>query len=130
MPTIIKRGDRFLARVRRKGFSPVSQTFIRKTDAQAWGSARVPCSCGGENGSCFRCDGTGLYLPALVLNVVSFLSAAVVMEYSGILVVNPLDQIAPGNSVGSSTAAVTGTIAVCRISFAGTCPSTALSPWI
>ena len=37
MPTIIKRGDRFLARVRRKGFSPVSQTFIRKTDAQAWG---------------------------------------------------------------------------------------------
>lgn len=37
MPTIIKRGDRFLARVRQKGFSPVSQTFIRKTDAQAWG---------------------------------------------------------------------------------------------
>lgn len=43
-------------------------------------SARVPCSCGGENGSCFRCDGTGLYLPALVLNVVSFLSAAVSAE--------------------------------------------------
>lgn len=37
MPTIIKRGDRFLARVRKRGFSPVSQTFIRKTDAQAWG---------------------------------------------------------------------------------------------
>ena len=37
MPTIIKRGDRFLARVRKNGFSPVSQTFIRKTDAQAWG---------------------------------------------------------------------------------------------
>ncbi|MBT9527079.1 MAG: site-specific integrase [Rhizobacter sp.] len=37
MPTIIKRGDKFLARVRRQGFSPVSQTFIRKTDAVAWG---------------------------------------------------------------------------------------------
>ena len=37
MPTIIKRGDKFLARVRKNGFSPVSQTFIRKTDAQAWG---------------------------------------------------------------------------------------------
>lgn len=37
MPTIIKRGDRFLARVRKQGFEPVSQTFIRKTDAQAWG---------------------------------------------------------------------------------------------
>lgn len=37
MPTIIKRGDKFLARIRKHGFSPVSQTFIRKTDAQAWG---------------------------------------------------------------------------------------------
>ena len=37
MPTIIKRGDRFLARIRKHGLSPVSQTFIRKTDAQAWG---------------------------------------------------------------------------------------------
>ena len=37
MPTIIKRGDRFLARVRKQGFAPVSQTFIRKTDAHAWG---------------------------------------------------------------------------------------------
>ena len=37
MPTIIKRGDRFLARVRKQGFNPVSQTFIRKSDAQAWG---------------------------------------------------------------------------------------------
>ncbi len=37
MPTIIKRGDRFLARVRRNGFKPVSQTFIRKSDALSWG---------------------------------------------------------------------------------------------
>lgn len=37
MPTIIKRGDRFLVRVRKHGFKPVSQTFIRRTDAIAWG---------------------------------------------------------------------------------------------
>lgn len=37
MPTIIKRGDRFLARVRRQGFSPVSRTFLKRSDAQAWG---------------------------------------------------------------------------------------------
>ena len=37
MSTVIKRGDRFLARVRKQGFKPVSQTFIRKSDAQAWG---------------------------------------------------------------------------------------------
>lgn len=37
MPTIIKRGDRFLVRVRRNGFDPVSQTFIRRADALAWG---------------------------------------------------------------------------------------------
>jgi integrase len=37
MPTIIKRGNKFLARVRKQGFAPVSQTFIRRTDAQAWG---------------------------------------------------------------------------------------------
>ncbi len=37
MPTIIKRGDRFLVRVRKNGFRPVSSTFIRKSDAAAWG---------------------------------------------------------------------------------------------
>jgi integrase len=37
MATIIKRGDRFLARVRRQGFAPVSRTFIRRSDAIAWG---------------------------------------------------------------------------------------------
>lgn len=37
MATIIKRGDRHLARVRKLGFSPVSQSFIRKSDAIAWG---------------------------------------------------------------------------------------------
>ncbi len=47
---------------------------------------------------------------AVTINQASFLSSAVVMEYSGILAAVPLDQIAPGNSVGSSQAAVTGTI--------------------
>ena len=37
MSTVVKRGDRFLARVRKQGFKPVSQTFIKKADAQAWG---------------------------------------------------------------------------------------------
>jgi integrase len=37
MATIIKRGDRHLARVRKLGFTPVSQSFIRKSDAIAWG---------------------------------------------------------------------------------------------
>lgn len=37
MPTIVKRGARFLVRVRKNGFKPVSQTFNRKTDAVAWG---------------------------------------------------------------------------------------------
>jgi integrase len=36
MPTIIKRGDRYLARVRKTGFSPVSQSFIRRVDALSW----------------------------------------------------------------------------------------------
>jgi Family of unknown function (DUF6288)/PA14 domain/Bacterial Ig-like domain (group 3)/YDG domain/Bacterial Ig domain/HEAT repeats len=45
---------------------------------------------------------------AITINQASFRSAAVVMEYSGILAVNPLDQIAPEISVGSSTAALTG----------------------
>ncbi len=36
MATIIERNGRFLARVRRKGFSPVSQTFHRRSDAAAW----------------------------------------------------------------------------------------------
>lgn len=37
MPTIIERGGRFLARVRKDGFKPVSRTFDRKRDALAWG---------------------------------------------------------------------------------------------
>lgn len=37
MSTIIKRGDRYLARIRKLGFSPVSRSFIRKSDAIAWG---------------------------------------------------------------------------------------------
>jgi integrase len=37
MSTIIKRGDRYIARVRKTGFKPVSQTFLRKVDAIAWG---------------------------------------------------------------------------------------------
>ncbi len=48
---------------------------------------------------------------AVTINQTSFLSAAVVMEYSGVLVANTLDQIAPGNSVATSAAAVTGTTA-------------------
>ena len=41
--------------------------------------ARVPCACGGENSSCFRCDGTGLYVPKLVSNARSPASAAVTL---------------------------------------------------
>jgi len=37
MPTIIRRGDSYLARVRKTGFAPVSQSFIRRSDAIAWG---------------------------------------------------------------------------------------------
>jgi integrase len=37
MPTVIKRGDRYLSRVRKQGYKPISQTFLRKTDAIAWG---------------------------------------------------------------------------------------------
>lgn len=37
MATIAKRGDRYLVRVRREGFRPVSKSFIRRTDAAAWG---------------------------------------------------------------------------------------------
>jgi integrase len=37
MPTVVKRGDRYLARVRKTGFNPVSQSFIRKADALTWG---------------------------------------------------------------------------------------------
>ena len=48
---------------------------------------------------------------AVTINQTSFLSGAVVMEYSGILTAVPLDQIAPGNSVGNSQATVTGTTA-------------------
>ena len=48
---------------------------------------------------------------AVTINQASFLSAAVVMEYSGILTAVPLDQIALGNSVGTSLDAVTGTTA-------------------
>ena len=47
---------------------------------------------------------------AVTINQATFRSAAVVMEYSGVLVASPLDQIAPGHSVGTSTDAVTGTI--------------------
>ena len=37
MPTIVKRNSHFLVRVRKLGFKPVSRSFIRKTDAIAWG---------------------------------------------------------------------------------------------
>lgn len=37
MASIIKRGDRFMARVRLNGFRPVSKSFIRRSDAVAWG---------------------------------------------------------------------------------------------
>lgn len=37
MASIIKRGQGYLARVRREGFRPVSKSFIRRTDAVAWG---------------------------------------------------------------------------------------------
>lgn len=37
MPTIIERGGRFLARVRKDGFKPVARSFDRKRDALAWG---------------------------------------------------------------------------------------------
>jgi integrase len=37
MPSIVEREGRFLARVRRDGFRPVSKTFPRKSDAIAWG---------------------------------------------------------------------------------------------
>lgn len=37
MTTLVKRGDRYQARVRRNGYEPVSRTFIRKADALAWG---------------------------------------------------------------------------------------------
>ena len=37
MATVTKRGPKFLARVRRDGFRPVSQTFSRRSDAVSWG---------------------------------------------------------------------------------------------
>lgn len=37
MATITERGERFLARVRVKGFRTVTKTFTRKSDASAWG---------------------------------------------------------------------------------------------
>lgn len=41
--------------------------------------APVPCACGGENSSCFRCDGTGLYVPKLVPSAQSPVSAEVTL---------------------------------------------------
>lgn len=37
MATIIKRGDRFMVRVRKEGHDAVSKTFLRRADAVAWG---------------------------------------------------------------------------------------------
>lgn len=48
MATIIKTGDRFLARVRKHGFQPVSRSFIRKSDAVAWGKATEAAMQGGR----------------------------------------------------------------------------------
>lgn len=37
MPTIVKRGSRFMARVRKDGFPQLAKTFLKKADAVAWG---------------------------------------------------------------------------------------------
>ena len=37
MATIIKRGSKYMALVRREGFKPVSKTFGKRSDATAWG---------------------------------------------------------------------------------------------
>ncbi|HSB24593.1 MAG TPA: hypothetical protein VLE94_15955, partial [Burkholderiaceae bacterium] len=37
MPTVVKRGTRYLARVRKQGFAPVSRTFTKRADARTWG---------------------------------------------------------------------------------------------
>ena len=37
MPTIRKRGARWQGQVRRQGCAPLSQSFLTKTDAEAWG---------------------------------------------------------------------------------------------
>jgi integrase len=36
MATIIKRGEKFQAKIRRDGYPPKSKTFARKSDAEAW----------------------------------------------------------------------------------------------
>lgn len=40
MAAIVQRGERWQAKVRREGFPPISKTFARKSDAEAWARAQ------------------------------------------------------------------------------------------
>ena len=61
MATISKRGDRWQARVRRKGGPPTSRTFRLKADAEKW-AAQVEVD--GERGGFSTNWPAGYFVPA------------------------------------------------------------------
>ncbi len=103
-------GNTLVAVVSTRGTTAGRVTGITQTGA-TWARATQATNTSGSTTEIWYAPNVSGAASSLTINLAASLhAAAVVIEYSGVLADNPLDQIA--NAAGSGTAAVTGTTSV------------------
>ena len=106
MVTAPANGNTMIAVISTRGTSSDRVTSITQTGA-AWTRAVQTANANGTTTEIWYAPNVAAAAAAVTINQASLLSAAVVLEYSGVLAVSPLDKTA--SITGSSTAAATGT---------------------
>jgi hypothetical protein len=106
MGTAPANGNTMIAVISTRGTSANRVSGITQTGA-TWSRAAQTVGTAGTTTEIWYAPNVSSAAAAVSITQANLRSAAVVMEYSGVLAVSPLDQTA--NTTGSSTAAVTGT---------------------
>jgi hypothetical protein len=106
MVTAPANGNTMIAVISTRGTSSDRVTSITQTGA-TWTRAAQTVGTAGTTTEIWVAPNVAAAAAAVTINQASLLSAAVVLEYSGVLAVSPLDKTA--STTGSSTAAATGT---------------------
>jgi hypothetical protein len=106
MVTAPANGNTMIAVISTRGTSSDRVTSITQTGA-TWTRAAQTVGTAGTTTEIWVAPNVAAAAAAVTINQASLLSAAVVLEYSGVLAVSPLDKTA--SITGSSTAAATGT---------------------
>ena len=100
-------GNTLVAVISTRGTSTGRVTGI--TGGGTWAKAAESANTNGTTTEIWYAPNISAGVTSVSITQASLRSAAIVMEYSGILTASPLDQINAASSTGSSTAASTGT---------------------